>query len=341
MLSGCLPGQKRSTSRALFPADSLSRQIAEVTPEDTLQLVRRTEGPSAMRYPLTLAWLDGRIVVADAQEGTLHTFSESGDYLKAFDDPALQFPFLAGSRGDTLAVLSRGRQEVYLVRIDASGGGEIVERVPFQDGRNPVGAWGKEGIFVKTADEARGSMIARYDPQSGAMLAEYPLDPPFWQHIGFLQTWGDTLVSLSGYRPVVRVLPTDARSGARADTLALMGFDSPQLARSRQFAVGDLREPPLLVPSAAGAGDRLFVLNARPGWVHVDVFRRHEDELRLEVSLLSPGAEMGRNFFAGDLVVRASGGGFDIVVLETRPRPAIAWYRWNPDIAAPSIATLD
>lgn len=341
LLAGCLPGQQRTAPRDLFPADSLSRQIAEAAPEEELSIVWRAEAPAEIRFPLTIAWEGDRIVMADAQRGVLHTFSGSGEYVGRFEDEVLQFPFVSGIRGDTVVVLSRGRQQVHLVQLGPQGEGTLLQSIPYQDGRNSVAAWASTGIFVKTADEGDGSKIRRFDVASRSALAEHPLEPPFWRHIGFLRVWGDTLVSVSGYRPILHVLPIDAPSGARPDTLALIGFDSPQLARSRQFVMGDTREPPLLVPSADGVGDRLFVLNARPGWAHVDVFRRRGDELILERSLLSPEAEMGRNFFAADIAVQRIGEGYDIVILENRPRPAIMRYRWIPPVDAVAAATDD
>jgi hypothetical protein len=332
LLAGCLPSDQRNLSRDLFPADSLSRQIAEATAEDTLAVVWRVEAPPDVRYPLTVAWAGDRIVMADAQVGAVHSFAASGAYLGAFRDDALEFPFLAGLRGDTVAVLSRGRQRVHHVALDPAGGGRVVGTLVVPDGRNAFAAWTTGGTFVKLADAERGSRIVRLEEGASGATPEddHLLDGPFWRHIGFMRAWGDTLVSFSGYRPVVDVLPLDAPAGASPDSLLLRGFDSPQLSRSRHFAMGNIKEPPLLVPAGAAVGSRLFVLNARAGWVHVDVFRRSAGGLLLERSLLSPHAAIGRNFFAADLAVQEVDGGYDLVVLESRPQPALVRYRWRP-----------
>jgi hypothetical protein len=330
LLAGCLPGQQRSSPRELFPADSLSRQIAEATPADTLAVVWQTTLPEGVRYPMSLVWEGGRIVVADLQTGSLHILGEDGSHAGEVADERFEYPLISGAEGDTIAVLSRGRREVHLVALDRAGGGRIVESLAIPDGRNQVAAWSRDRLFVKTADEDHGSAILEVDMLTGEVRS-HPLPGPYWRHIGLLRIWGDSLVSLSGYRPVIDVLRMDAPAGTRPDTLALMGFDSPQLAHSRAFVLGDRREPPLLVPSAVAIGDRLFVLNARPGWAHVDVFRREGDELRLERSLISPDPEMGRNYFAADIAVRRVGDGFDIVVLEAQPRRAVVRYRWGVD----------
>lgn len=328
LASGCLPGHQRTTPRELFPADSLSRQIAAAAPVDTLALVWRTRLPEAIRSPLTLGWVDDRIVVADLQTGALHALSGAGQHVGTFSDPRLEFPLIAGMHGDTVAVLSRGRSEVLFVSFDGDGDARVAGSVPVPQGRNLVAHWSGGHLFVKRADDERGSAVSRIGAE-GSVLAEYPLPGPEWRHIGFLRVWGDTLLSLSGYRPVVDVLPKDAAPGARLDTLALMGFDSPQLAHSRSFVLGERREPPLLVPAAAAAGERLFVLNARPGWVHVDVFRRGDGELRLERSLLSPDPGVDRNFFASDVRARRIDGGYEFIVLEARPLRSVVKYRWR------------
>ena len=77
-------------------------------------------------------------------------------------------------------------------------------------------------------------------------------------------------MSLSGFRPVVNLLPRDFRDGTTPDSLALVGFGSPMLERRYAFGQGDATEAPLLTPAAAPVGDTLFVLNLRPGWVQID-----------------------------------------------------------------------
>jgi hypothetical protein len=327
LLAGCLPSHQRKLSRDLFPADSLSRQVAEATPTDTLTVVWRAEAPreADLRHPLTLVWVGDRIVVADAQRGGLHVFSEDGTYREALPE-TYQYPFLGGARGDTVAVLSRGTGRLHLVTLAS---GRSAADFPAPEGRNPVPGFGPGGLFVKVADQASGAAVYRLDPSGGGVLERHALVEPYWRHLGVLRAWGDTLVSASGYRPVVDVLPS-GRGASPLDTLALVGFDSPQLERSRLFTIGNIKEPPLLAPSVAGAGPLLFVLSARPGWVQIGAFGREDGGLRLRRHLVSPGAAVGRQHFVADFAARQRDGGYDLIVLENRPRPALVRYRWTP-----------
>lgn len=339
-LAGCLPSSgSRQQTGELFPADSLSRQIAEAAPVDTLVLDWRAAPPAeaGFGYATTMAALpSGRFVVADTRGGGLHVF-EGGAYAGAFASSAFRFPFLAGTRGDTVAVLNRGADRLDLVLLGGPEGGRIVAQIPLPDGRNQTALLTEDGVLYKTTGEKEGPLLRRLDRQ-GREVARYTLRGPYWRHLGFLRPWGDSLLSLSGYRPVVDVLTPATQAGAALDTLALAGFDSPQLARSRLFALGDVKEPPLLAPAASAAGDRLFVLNARSGWVHVDVFARDDGpegpRLLLERSLVSPDAAFHDDFFAADLAVRHAGAGYEIAVLIAGPEPAVEVYRWVPETDA-------
>ncbi len=340
-LSGCFPSSQRQLPKTLFPADSLSRQIAEATAVDTLREVWRAEAPpeAGLRYGLTLAWLGDRIVVADAQQGALHTFTDRGEYVGQQALEALPYPFLSGALGDTMAVLSRGAERVALLEMAGDGSGRVLHTRPIPPGRNAVAVLTRRGLFVKTADEDAGAALYRLDAD-GAVAAEHPLPDPYWRHIGLLRTEGDTLLSLSGYRPAAWAMPLAAEAGVRPDSLPLVGLDSPQMGRSRLFALGEVDEPPLLSPSATAAGGLLFALNARPGWVRIDAFARTADGFRLRRGLVSPNPGPSKNFFASDLAARAIGGGIDFVVLEVQPRPALVRYRWTTGVPISSVTSI-
>jgi hypothetical protein len=115
---------------------------------------------------------------------------------------------------------------------------------------------------------------------------------------------------------------------ATADTLSLVGFDSPMLARSHSFMRGDIHEAPLLSASAAPVGDRLFVLNMRPGWLQVDVFGR---DGRLRKRLVQSTREYQSAFFPQDIDVRRTGKGYEIAVILSEPSPEIRVLQWIPD----------
>ena len=341
LLAGCLPSSnQRKLNRELFASDSLSRTIAESVPVDTLAFVRRVVPPpeAILEFPTSFALLpDGRIVVAETRRGALVYFDAEGAYRSAFQWESFSFPFLAGTRGDTVAVLNRGSY-----RVDLVVGDDVVRSVAVPEERNGNALLTERGLFYKTAPEDEGARLYHLG-LDGEERARYDLAGPYWRHLGFLRSWGDSLLVLSGYRPVVDVLTPETAPGAVLDTLTLAGFDSPQLERSRLWAVGDVDEPPLLSPAAAAVGDRLFVLNARPGWVHIDVFRRDAGpdgpRLLLERSLMQPDPRVDNDFYAVDLAARRVAGGIEFIVLTTKPAPGLTFLRWTPD--GDAVASLD
>ncbi len=328
LLAGCLPSSnQRKLDRALFPADSLSRAIAAEVPVDTLALVRRVEAPpeAMLEFPTSFALgPDGGIVVAETRRGALVYFDAEGSYQRAFQWNAFSYPFLAGVRGDTIAVLNRGAH-----RVDLVVGEDVVRSLAVPEARNGSALLTGRGLAYRTADPEAGATLIRF-ALDGTEQARYDLAGPYWRHLGFLRAWDDSLLALSGYRPVVDVLTAETPSGAVLDTLALAGFDSPQLERSRLWASGEIDEPPLLSPAAAALGDRLFVLNARPGWVRIDVFRHDGDRLLLEHALVQPDPTLDKTFLPMDLIARRVPGGVEFVVLTTDPRPGLTFLRWTP-----------
>ena len=330
LLAGCLPSSnQRKLRRALFPSDSLSREVAQTVPVDTLVLVRRVEAPpeAILEYPTSLALVDdGRVVVAETRRGALVTFDAEGGYERALQYAAFSYPFIAGALGDTVAVLNRGAH-----RVDFVVGDDVVGAVAVPEARNGNALLTHDGLYYKTAAKGESATLYRFDA-AGAEQARWTMTGPYWRHFGFLRTWGDSLLALSGYRPVVDVLAPDAPGGSVLDTLTLVGFDSPQLERSRLWAEGDVDEPPLLSPAAAPLGEHLFVLNARPGWVHIDVFARDANGLRLQRSLIQPDPQMDNQMLFVDLGARRVSGGIEFVVLTTKPRPGLSFYRWETPV---------
>jgi hypothetical protein len=341
LLAGCLPSSnQRKLNRQLFASDSLSRDIAATVPVDTLTLLRRVVPPpeAILEFPTSFALLpDGQIVVAETQRGALVTFSAEGGYERAFQWESFSFPFIAGTLGDTVAVLNRGSHRVDLVL-----GDRVVQSMEVPDERNGNALLTTRGLFYKTAPEDDVARLYHFD-LDGAEQARYDLAGPYWRHLGFLRSWGDSVLVLSGYRPVVDVWTPSTQKGGVLDTLTFAGFDSPQLERSRLWAAGDVDEPPLLSPAAAPIGDRLFVLNARPGWVHIDVFRRDAGpdgpRLLLERSLMQRNPRIDNDFYAVDLAARRVGEEIEFVVLTTKPAPGLTFLRWTPDPGA--MASLD
>ena len=349
-LWGCLPSSQKELDRTVSAADSASAALAATVPVDTLALAWTAEAPASdpMRLPTTLAWLGDALAVVETGDGSVRRFSDAGAYLGATPLPAEGFPYLAGVRGDTVVVLARGAGELWWVR----PGEGVVRRLPVPRGASAaLAAPGRLAVRVGGGTEPDPAVVEL--DESGREVRRTPLAGAPWRSVGFLLEWDGALVALSGYRPVVDRLP----GTARADTLALVGFDSPQLVRSAQFARGDVDEPPLLASSAAPLGRRLFVLNLRDDHVRVDVYGPGG---RLQRVLVSPGARVPAQPVALDLAVRElaagdgarpparvgasqRGGAVEIAVLRSRPpgllrasASEVALYRWRPGPPGPA-----
>ena len=302
-LSACLPSSQRQITHELTPGDSLSREIAAAAPVDSLQMVSVIYGTeeSPMELPTSLVWLPdslgGKMFVIDTRRGSLHVIGRNADYEEEWQPDGLEYPYAAGVRGDTLVLLNRGQN-----RLDFVWEAAIVRSVALPEESMSAALVTDRGIFVKRSDE-KAVRLLRVS-EDGALEASYDLPGPYWRHIGFLRAWGDSLLSLSGFRPVVDVLAMDALDGAAADSMALVGFDSPQLVRSNQYMLGEVDEPPLLVSSAAPFGDNLFVLNLRADGIRIDVYGR---EGRIERALAYTDVEAMPNAFPADIAIRQDG----------------------------------
>src|SRR5690606_8093814 len=171
LLAGCLPSSQRQNTRALTPADSLSMRLAEEAPVDTLRLVWTAGAPEAspLELPTSMVWLPdspgGRLVVADTRRASLHVFSPEGDYVGERRPEGLRYPYLAGTRGDTVVVYSRGEQ-----RLDFVMDERVVRRLALPADYAAVLAT-DDGLWAKRTEEetvylarlgADGREAARY-----------------------------------------------------------------------------------------------------------------------------------------------------------------------------------
>lgn len=334
-VAGCV-GFGRQESQALFPADSLSRAIAGRTPVDTLNLVWEangwTQGDSTWVYVNSVRFAGAdRLVATDLGRSRAYVFDATGHPLRTISLPDVRYPYLLEASGDTLTVFDPESGDVW------SG---IEQRVSVQTPIGAVGgsndaldvfvARGRQGVFVKRLGTDGGSRLQRRHPTTGSVEEEIRLPGESWRYRGPLRLWGDTLVSVSAFLPQVHLV----RGGA-IDTLRLVGFDSPALNKTRLYVLGQRDEPPLLVPALAPCDNRLFVLNARPGWVRVDVFDRSG---RLERILVEPNAApSGMNDI--DIDVRATGDGAYLIAvarveavygpLSLTYRPRLTVMRWD------------
>ncbi len=326
LLTGCLPSScRREESRALFPSDSLSREVAALVQPDTLRPAWRAGADKldGLAHPRTLLFApDGSLYVSDVESSRLYVLSSEGRFLRSFELPEVKYPYLAGFKQDTLLIFSPDARKILFVRNDRVARSiDTPADLPGADALQYVTA-SDRGIFFKTVGADReGYVVSLQD--DGEIVDGEVLYGPFWRHAGLLRLWGDTLVSLSGYRPVVDLV----YPGSHVDTLALLGFDSPMLARSRSFALGRIDQGPLLSSSASAVGDRLFVLNLRPGWLQVDLYDRTG---RLRDVLVQQDPGFDRNFYPVDLAVRRSDSGDYLIAVAVSTPPEIRAYRWQP-----------
>jgi hypothetical protein len=325
VLAGCLPSScRRDPPRELFAADSLSRSIAEQTPEDTLRQVWQvsTDEVPRLQHPRTVRFGPGGwLYVADTERHSVFVFDSTGAPVQELAPPTFRYPYLAGFRGDTLLVFNPEAGYIDFVVNGASA--RQIQTPADLPGANAFQyvAASDSTLFFKALAEGTTGYVARLDDQ-GQIAEREALAGPYWRYAGQLRTWGDSLLSLSGYRPLVDVFVP----GQGLDSLALTGFDSPMLARSRSFLLGEIEEPPLLSASAAPAGDLLFVLNMRPGWLRVDVYGR---DGRLQHILIQQDPAFNQNYYPLDLDVRRNAdGSYDLTVITSDPEPTVTVYRW-------------
>lgn len=306
--------------------------MAQETPADTLHRLWSSTGSDAhaLKHPRTVRFLeDGRLAVSDVKRNSLVLFGADGTFRRELSGVGFDVPYLIGARGDTLVVFNAGTN-----RIDRVVNGRRLAGRPRSYERPSEESLvyllaTDTTIYAKTVGGKTGSFIARLG-EDGEATARAPLDGARWRNAGFLRAWGDTLVSLSGFRPVVDLLPRDFRKGAEPDSLALVGFDSPMLERSYAFGQGDVTKAPLLTPAAAPVGDTLFVLNLRPGWVQIDVYDRSG---RLQRRLVESHEEGNPNFYPLDLDARRTSDGYRFAVTIRSPEPRLELYRWRPPSA--------
>jgi hypothetical protein len=314
--------------------------MAERVPVDTLDSMAETTGAEAhpLAYPRTVQFRpDGGMVVSDVERNSLLHFGPDATFQHEDADPAYAVPYLIGARDDTLVVFNAEAN-----RVD-----QVVDTTRLADRTQPVQRPISESlVYMRATDDALyakmlgeevAPFVARLGPD-GAPAARASLRGPYWRHSGPLRVWGDALVSLSGFRPTVNLLPLGFEDEARADSMALMGFNSPMLERSYAYAQGDASKPPLLAASAAVVGETLYVLNLRPGWVRIDAYDRQG---RLQRRLVERSQQGSRNFYPVDLAARRTDVGIVFAVAVRSPEARLELYRWPRPDPADTTATAD
>lgn len=338
VLAGCLPSCRREEDKRLTPSDSLGRAAAALVPVDTLRPAWTRDARSApgLVYPRTVRILDagplaGQIAVADASTGDVWTVGADGAPLRRHA-LGLDHPYLAGLRGDTLVAYEVGVNRFALAVADSAGALRVARRVAFtglpadQTLVRYGAPWG-DGFAVKYGSAESGAGLLVLDA-SGRVVHRERLPGPHWRHAGPLRPISpDTLLSVCGFRPVVdRLVRTS--TGLARDTLALVGFDSPMLARSRRFLTGDIAAPPLLMPSVAPLlGGDLVALSLRLGWIEAarfDASGRLRGRFAERIDALNP------DVLPDDLDARRMpDGSLLVAVAVPRPHGRIVAFRWR------------
>lgn len=346
---GCLPTTcSRTESTALMPADSLSRSLAvEITPDTlafiaSIDLTDEDRFGTSMVHPQTVEVdASGATWMADVETGWLVRIARDGTTIP-MELGGESYPYLAGA-ATASSISTDGAPDMWvwqagnaqLVRLDAHLGLVSRTEFPLPEAAEQRYVYAVEDtIYMKRVVKDGISTWEQRTPE-GVLLAAQLLPGPFWYHAGFVRAWGDRPVSLAGYRPTITTwLPAPAYPGGEVslDSLALVGFDSPVLARRRAFVDGRLAQPPLLSSAARPLGDQLFVLNLRPGWLQIDVYDRSGRLLKV---LTEPDPAFNRDFFPVDLAVYVdptddTASTIRIDVLVWKPEPSLRRYAWAP-----------
>jgi len=314
----------RTQPRDVSSADSLSRAFSATFPIDTLQFIDTVQpGQSKLAYPRTIAYSpEGILWVTDTAQHIVLTLSPEENNLVARDTLPETYPYMAGFRGSSAYVFSPAKHHMY--EMDSTGVLREIELKGSLPGKGGLryATVTDSGFAIKVVAKGFEGYVAETN-DTGEITSSHPLVGEEWRYAGQLRTENQTIYSLAGYLPMM-----DVFEDSRQDSLHFMGFDSPMLPRTRQFQMGDTKEPPLLSASAVLADSSWFVLNMRPGWIQVDVYSR---EGTLRHILTQPSPSFNLEFFPTDIAVHPDGtGGYYIAVALIKPDPRIDRFYWHP-----------
>jgi len=320
--TGCLPSScARVESRAITPDDSLSRALAAAMPIDTLDVIDSiVPERDDFQHPRTILFTgDGGLIISDSRSNMLFRLAPDGT-ISEETLMAGSIPYLAGVFGDSVWVFGPVNRNMHLLKAEG-----VIDSLDLDlgSGNERSLTWAvrtDSGFVSKVLDDDSGNYLGLHN-ETGELIRTVPLDGPSWRYAGLLRYHQGSVYSLVGYLPWV-----DIWNGIELDSMRLKGFDSPMLARSFQFQVGNTNQPPLLTASSAFAGDWMFVLNMRPGWLNIDVY---DLEGTLKYIITQPDPSFSKEFYPTDLAVRQTAlGTFELAVTVTEPEPRIDRYRW-------------
>ena len=324
LLTGCLPSScRRIESQAISPTDSLSRSIAASILPDTLPTPNILRA-SHLTYPRTLIFdQSGRIYVSDTKSGKIFIFRSDGTFEVSFSLPNTDFPYLAGWRGDTLAVFDPQAHQFHFV-VDTIQVVSITTAITSSNSLQYALA-NDSGLYLKAVTHDTTHFLWTIS-RSGEPIQETILHGSSWEHAGLLRNFENRLISLSGFYPWALTWTEDLSEGP--DTLRWWGFDSPMLRRTFSFGQGRGRGAPLITSSAAVAGEFWFVLNQRAGWLRIDIY---DTAGRLQYILIEKNPEYIKNFYPIDLTVKLdSDGSYHLAVALVAPESSVRVYIWTP-----------
>lgn len=275
ILSGCSPFGDRTEPTELFPADSVSRAIAaDVSPAE-LQLLQRIQTQESSFWGSIQFGPDSLIWIGDLATSSIRRFALDGTEQSALASEHLVYPYLAGASGDSVYVFDVGRESLLLID---SGAIETVTELPARVGGNQLSRFVavRGGVaYVKDTGAADQATMATVSGDGSVRRSVLP--GPSWRYHGIMRSWGDRVMGVASYHPMLYMFDDDAG----LDSLRLSGFDSPMLARSRSFALGETDQPPLMISGAAAIDDLLYVINVRPGIIRIDEYDVNGDLQRV------------------------------------------------------------
>ena len=323
--TGCLPSScRRIESRAVFPADSLSRQIAAHIPVDTLALPTIITAPD-LRFPRTVLFgNDDHIYVGDTEQNKIFIFPSEGASHTSFTLPNTSFPWLVGWRNDSLVVFDPENRQFHFV-VDTSAVASLtVDHAPANSLQYALAA--ASGLYLKAVATRDTTHYLWKLDRAGVPVRETVLYGSSWKYAGLLRESGNRLVSLSGFYPWALFWTEDLIEGP--DTIRWLGFDSPMLRRTYAFEQGQGRGPPLITSAAAAAGEYWFVLNQRAGWLRIDIYDR-AGMIQYIFEEANPGYL--KDFYPIDIAAKFNpDSSYHLAVALRAPTPSIRVYQWTP-----------
>ena len=268
--SGCSPFGNQSEPTELFPQDSLSRTVASEIATTELTLERRVVAYGSTYFSSMLLAKEDQIWVTELLSGEVWTFNLDGDSTGALGLQNLDYPYFAGRSGDAVALFSAGSGEIRFVTQVDEDIGIAIEPAPALPDGNESSSLSRfvlvvdSVVYVRETDDTGRPQITVVDA-AGTVITKV-LPGGAWRYHGVFREWRGRAAASSSYRPVLYFFDPEAAF----DSLYLTGFDSPMLARSRSFSLGETEEPPLMISGFRPVGDHLFVLNVRPGILRID-----------------------------------------------------------------------